>query len=126
MSLDANMFVFYVNDTAMSTQFYTDLLGQEPIHVEPTFVMFGLKSGLRLGLWSKQEVLPAAHMTGGGTELALQVPDDASVDLLYTQWLEKNIPMIQSPVMMDELYTFTCCDPDQHRIRIFSKGSRMV
>ena len=51
-----------------------------------------------LGLWSKRAVEPAATATGGGTELALAVDD-------------------QAPARMDFGYTFVAADPDRRRLR---------
>jgi hypothetical protein len=41
----------------LSSLFYQEILGQKPIEESPTFVMFTLKNGVMLGLWSKTILL---------------------------------------------------------------------
>ena len=49
---DAHFILLHVDSPAASARFYADLLGSEPLEQSPTFAMFALPSGLRLGLWS--------------------------------------------------------------------------
>lgn len=115
-----NMIILYVNNPSASANFYTDVLGQAPIETSSNFVLFVLESGMMLGLWSKQGVEPSAHITGGGTELAFKVNDNAAVDATHAQWCEHNRAVAQVPTQMDFGYTFVGLDPDGHRLRIFS------
>ncbi|MCE0724600.1 VOC family protein [Legionella resiliens] len=123
MYLDPNLIIFYVDDPRVSTSFYEQLLNSQPIESSPTFVMFLLKSGMRLGLWSKHSVEPRATALGNGGELSLQVRDDLVIDELYTLWHQQGIQIAQPPTMMDFGYTFVALDPDHHRLRIFSLNS---
>lgn len=120
MYLDPNLIIFYVNNPLVSTPFYEHLLKSQPIVSSPTFVMFLLKSGMRLGLWSTHSVEPRATVPGGGNELSLQVQNDHVIDELYTLWQQQGIPIAQPPTMMDFGYTFVALDPDNHRLRLVS------
>ncbi|WED44023.1 VOC family protein [Legionella cardiaca] len=116
---DPNSIIFYVKNPAASASFYMLLLNQQPIENSPTFVMFTLKPGLRLGLWSSQHAEPPATSLGGGGEIGLAVGDIDTVNRLHETWLQQGVTIIQSPVMMDFGFTFVALDPDNHRIRVF-------
>ncbi|KTD40356.1 VOC family protein [Legionella parisiensis] len=120
MYLDPNLIIFYVDAPLLSASFYEQLFKSHPIESSPTFVMFLLKSGMRLGLWSKHTVEPQATALGGGGELSLQVQNDHVINELYTFWQQQGIQIAQPPTMMDFGYTFVALDPDHHRLRIFS------
>ncbi|MCW8400059.1 drug:proton antiporter [Legionella sp. PATHC038] len=120
MHLDPNLVIFYVDNPLVSAPFYERILKSQPIQSSPTFVMFLLKAGMRLGLWSKHIVEPHVTLFGGGNELSLQVHDDCAIDALYSLWKKQGIQIAQTPTMMDFGYTFVALDPDNHRIRIFS------
>ncbi|STY30094.1 bleomycin resistance protein [Legionella wadsworthii] len=126
MNLDPNLIIFYVANPLVSASFYEGLLKSQPIESSPTFVMFSLKSGLRLGLWSKHTVEPDASALGGGGELSLQVAADHMIDELYSRWQQQGITIAQSPTRMDFGYTLVALDPDKHRIRVFSLSKRDV
>ncbi|HAT1129874.1 TPA: drug:proton antiporter [Legionella pneumophila] len=122
MTFDPNLVLFYVSDIEKSTRFYSELLNAQPIHTEPDYSMFLLKSGLRLGLWSQNSALPTPTALGGGSELAILVPNEQAVGELFKTYQTKNFKIIQEPTPMDFGYTFVTCDPDDHRIRFFSKN----
>lgn len=65
MLSDPNLVLFYVKNPAKSEEFYKNLLNTQPIESSPTFAMFVMKTGLRLGLWAQEEIEPKAHQTGG-------------------------------------------------------------
>ncbi|ARM35232.1 drug:proton antiporter [Legionella longbeachae] len=121
MLLDPNLVLFYVRNLEGSTNFYSELLNTHPIHTESDYVMFLLKSGLRLGLWSQSVVEPQPTLLGGGSELAFLVDSEPTVDKLFGYYQHKDFTIIQQPTHMDFGYTFVTCDPDGHRIRFFSK-----
>src|SRR5471030_736205 len=58
--IDPNFVLLYVDNPATSATFYAELLGKQPIESSPTFAMFALDSGVKLGLWSRHTVEPAA------------------------------------------------------------------
>ncbi|MGE7957260.1 VOC family protein [Pseudomonas sp. NPDC089530] len=118
MTITSTYLLLYVDSPATSANFYSRLLDKPPVELSPTFALFILDSGLKLGLWSRQDVEPAAQITGGGGELALAVADNQSVDRLHDQWAASGISIAQPPTTLDFGYTFVALDPDGHRIRV--------
>jgi predicted enzyme related to lactoylglutathione lyase len=116
---EPNFILLYVDDPAVSAAFYAALLGRPPVESAPTFVMFALASGVMLGLWSRQAVMPAPTGAGGG-EIAFAVADKAAVQTLHTEWRGRGLHIVQPPTDMVFGHTFTAVDPDQHRLRVFA------
>ena len=106
--------------TATSANFYSRLLDTPPVELNPTFALFILDNGVKLGLWSRHTVEPAARLTGGGGEVGFSLPDQAAVDALHDQWVARGATIIQSPTTLDFGYTFVAEDLDGHRLRAFS------
>ncbi|OLF55139.1 VOC family protein [Pseudomonas chlororaphis] len=119
MNVTSTYLLLYVASPATSAHFYSRLLDRPPVELSPTFALFILDSGLKLGLWSRNDVEPAAQVTGGGTELALAVADNQAVELLHEQWLVYGASIAQAPTTLDFGYTFVALDPDGHRVRVF-------
>ncbi|WP_315289352.1 VOC family protein [Serratia proteamaculans] len=115
-----NMTLLYVDNPENSAAFYRRLLGQAPVEISPTFALFVLSNGLKLAMWSKHGVEPAATATGGGGEIGFMCELPQQVDALYQQWREQGLEMIQPPVTLDFGYSFVACDPDGHRLRVYS------
>lgn len=115
-----NMTLLYVDNPENSAAFYHRLLGQAPVELSPTFALFVLSNGLKLAMWSKHSVEPAATATGGGGEIGFMCELPQQVDALYQQWREQGLEMIQPPVTLDFGYSFVACDPDGHRLRVYS------
>ncbi|NIX76967.1 VOC family protein [Microvirga terricola] len=113
---DPSLVILYVDRPEASAAFYADLLGQSPVEASPTFAMFALPSGFKLGLWARHTVEPAATGAGGGTELAFPVAD---VDAVYLDWAGRGLAVIQPPTEMDFGRTFVGLDPDGHRLRVY-------
>jgi catechol 2,3-dioxygenase-like lactoylglutathione lyase family enzyme len=109
-----------VDSPAISAAFYADLLGQEPVERSPTFAMFVLPSGLKLGLWGRHTVEPAASAATGGHELVFAVADRAAVQALYAAWGARGLRIAQTPTKLDFGFTCVALDPDGHRLRIFA------
>ena len=109
--------ILYVESPTASAAFYTDLLGQDPAELSPTFVMFALPSGIGLGLWSRRTVEPAATATGGGNEIAFTASD---VDAVHADWSARGLVIAQTPIDLDFGRTFVALDPDGHRLRVFA------
>ncbi|MBW1248207.1 VOC family protein [Pseudomonas tolaasii] len=120
MNTVAHYFLLYVDSPATSANFYSRLLGKPPVELNPTFALFILDSGVKLGLWSRHTVEPAATITGGGGEVGFSLPDNAAIDALHAQWVERGATIIQSPTTLDFGYTFVAQDLDGHRLRAFS------
>ncbi|MBU6953562.1 VOC family protein [Hahella sp. HN01] len=111
--------ILYVSNMPVSTAFYSNVLGKAPVESSPGFSLFVLESGWKLGLWAKQEVKPAADMTGGGAEIGLMLDSKEAVDAALEDLSAMQAKVIQAPTQMDFGYTFVVQDPDGHRIRVF-------
>lgn len=118
--MDPNFVILYVDNPEKSAAFYARLLEQDPVEVSPTFALFALSSGVRLGLWSKHTVAPAATLTGGGGELAFTVDSPDRVLAVHAHWQAQGLPLVQAPVAMDFGFTCVALDPDGHRLRVFA------
>ncbi len=116
---DPNMMILYVESPAASVTFYRSLLGKPPLEMSPTFAMFEMNAGTMLGLWSRQDVAPAATPAGGG-EIAFTMPDAAAVDAVHAEWRRRGLEIAQAPTDMDFGRTFVALDPDRHRLRVFA------
>ncbi|CAM3929504.1 VOC family protein [Serratia silvae] len=114
-----SMTMIYVDSPEKSAEFYRQLLGAEPVEQSPTFALFILNNGFKLGMWSKHTVEPAPTVIGGGTEICFICEQPQQVDALYQQWREKGLTMVQSPVELDFGYTFVATDLDGHRLRVY-------
>src|SRR4051794_13037280 len=109
--------ILYVDSPERSAAFYSALLEQAPIESSPTFAMFALPGGAKLGLWSRHTVEPAAQATGGGGELAFTAAD---IDEVHADWAARGLAIAQPPTEMDFGRTFVALDPDGHRLRVFA------
>ena len=118
--MNPNFVILYVDNPPRSAAFYKDLLGRAPVESSPTFALFVLDAGFKLGLWSRHTVEPATHATGGGNELCLAVDGKQQVDRMFADWGGRGLTVAQAPVEMDFGYTFVVLDPDQHRLRVFA------
>lgn len=119
MNTIAHYFLLYVDSPATSANFYSRLLDKPPVELNPTFALFILDNGVKLGLWSRHTVQPAAQLTGGGGEVGVSLTDQAAVDALHALWVERGATIIQSPTALDFGYTFVAQDLDGHRLRAF-------
>ncbi|KTC72568.1 bleomycin resistance protein [Legionella birminghamensis] len=115
--LEPSAVIIYVNDVAVSSQFYQELTGIEPDELSPVFSAFKLQNGMTIGLKSMQSVEPPVEGRGG-FELAFTVANNQQVDTLFAQWQKKGIPIAQSPTVLPYGYTFTGLDPDLNRLRV--------
>lgn len=117
---DPNFVILYVESATASAAFYAGLLGKPPVESSPGFAMFALSSGVMLGLWTRQTVLPVTSAAAGGAELAISVADAATVRTLHTDWRKRGLTIAQAPTDMDFGHTFVALDPDGHRLRVFA------
>jgi catechol 2,3-dioxygenase-like lactoylglutathione lyase family enzyme len=116
---DPGYVLLYVDEPAASAAFYTRVLGRDPVESSPSFVMFVLASGVKLGLWARSGVSPTP--TGhGGSELAFALDDRAAVDAMHADWAGRGVPIAQAPVDLDFGRAFLALDPDGHRLRVFA------
>jgi len=112
--------LLYVQDPMRSAAFYSHWLGLQPVESAPTFVLYVLSSGLKLGLWRRSDVQPQAQGGPGAMELAVAVAQPSAVDEVHAQWLAQALPVLQAPTAMDFGYTAVVADPDGHRLRVFA------
>ncbi|QLG94341.1 VOC family protein [Pseudomonas yamanorum] len=120
MQILDHYFLLYVDSPATSANFYSRLLDKPPVALNPTFALFMLNNGVKLGLWSRHAAEPSAQATGGGCEVGFRVAEPSTVDELHAHWVNQGVNIAQSPVEMDFGYTFTALDPDGHRLRVFT------
>ena len=120
--LTLNYILLAVADPAASAQFYTNLLGREPVENSPSFVLYVLPNGIKLGLWIAGEIDPAPR-PAGGVEITFSQTSEAEVRATHADWQAK-ATIIQQPQSMDFGFTFVAQDPDGHRLRVFSPAPR--
>jgi len=118
-----NYVLLYVSNVPASAVFYAELLGHGPVESHPTFALFILSSGLKLGLWSKQTVEPAAPAHTGGSELAFSVDNADAVRATHAAWAARGLPVAQPPTELDFGHSFVALDPDGHRLRVFAPSA---
>ena len=81
--------------------------------------MFQFPSGIKLGLWLRSDVSPAAAGGPGASEICFQEESDAAVDERFSDWTSKGAVIAQPSTRMSFGYTFTAHDPDGHRLRVY-------
>lgn len=111
--------ILYVTDVRRSAQFYADRLGLPILEESPGFAMLALPGGAMLGLWIKGGVQPAVTVAPGGSELALTLPDEATLHARHQDWATAGVHILSAPLAMDFGTSFTAADPDGHRLRLF-------
>ncbi|MBV8048444.1 MAG: VOC family protein [Paludibacterium sp.] len=110
--------VLYVDNPGASADFYSAVLEEMPVSASASFVLFEQDEGLRLGLWSRECVEPAATIAGGGAELVVVVEDEDAVDRRYEALSQRGLCIIQPPQDMEYGRSFVLLDPDGHRVRL--------
>ena len=117
MSVPALGFVLlFVENPLKSSEFYQKILGGNPVEESPTFVMFALKNGVMLGLWSKYTAEPRVDAPAGALEICF--PSE-NVDALYEEWEENMLLLLKNPQIWTLGVLFVALDPDGHRIRVY-------
>ncbi|MGB8468320.1 MAG: VOC family protein [Candidatus Babeliales bacterium] len=113
--------LLFVTDPVKSAEFYTHIFDIKPIALSPTFALFALSNGIKLGLWSRYTAEPRVEAMPGAMEICF--PCD-TIDSLYELWNKKGVTIGQKPTHMDFGYTFVALDPDSHRIRIYTSKEK--
>lgn len=121
MLFEPTTIVLYVDNIAISSKFYQDLLGIKPTEASPTFHTFKLSNGMDLSLKAKHSVELPADDNGRG-ELAFTLDNNKKIDALFSDWQEKNINMALPPTYVPYGYTFLALDPDGNRLRVVAMG----
>jgi len=120
-----NFVILYVDSPERSVPVYASLPGREPVESSPTSAMFVLDKGVKLGLWSRHTVEPAAAAAGGGGELVLALDNALAVDATHSDWAGRGLKILQAPTDMDFGRTFVALDPDGHRLRVYWPNEAM-
>ncbi|KQY33952.1 MULTISPECIES: VOC family protein [Rhizobium/Agrobacterium group] len=111
-------FVLPVESPAESAVFYMAMFGALPLELSPSYAVVLMNDALRLGLARKNKQ-PAA-VNANDAELPIFVAGREGVDALHDEWRRKGVTIVQEPAASDSDYTFTCTDPDGHRLRVFT------
>jgi len=112
-----------VKDPQRSAKLYDQLLGLAPVESAPTFVLYVMPNGFKLGLWSVADMQPTAKPPGV-VELSFSLPDEASVRKTFAAWTALGLEVVQEPTRMDFGFTCVVADPDGHRLRPFVLAER--
>jgi len=111
--------ILYVADVAASKAFYADVLSLS-VHMDtPGFAMLAFSSGLELGLWQRDTVVPAVSGTPGAQEIAVPLRDADTLHTRYDALKAGGVPIAQEIEQLGFGLAFTITDPDGHRIRHF-------
>jgi catechol 2,3-dioxygenase-like lactoylglutathione lyase family enzyme len=116
--------LLFVENPPASAAFYAALFDCQPVESSPTFALFALASGIKLGLWSRRDAEPPVISRGGGSELGIPVADDRALEALHADWKARGLAIVQGPTDMDFGRTFVALDPDGHRLRVFRLAAR--
>jgi predicted enzyme related to lactoylglutathione lyase len=120
-----NYLLLAVDDPQRSAALYSRIFDSQPVQSSPTFVLYSLPTGMRVGLWARSEMKPAAHAPGG-VEVTFREDDAATVKSTYARWKTLGLAIAQEPTEMDFGFTFVAEDTDGHRLRVFSRGEAPV
>lgn len=113
-------FLVHVTDPVTSAAFYGDVLGRAPVEVSPTFVLFVLDGGIKVGLWAKESVVPASGGAPGALEIGIPFATPAAVDAAHAASVARGHAVLQAPTDVDFGRSAMIADPDGHRIRLFA------
>lgn len=96
-------------------------LNAAPVEFSPTFCLFVLENGLKLGLWCKHTVEPALQQydSVASSEVLFAVSGKQNVDDLYQRWgMELEVTITHKPQKLDFGYAFVGLDIDGHRLSV--------
>lgn len=109
-------FILPVESPAESAVFYMAMFGALPLELSPSYAVVLMNDALKLGLARKSRAHAVASMRD--VELPIRVAGREGVDALHDEWRRKGVTILQEPVSSETDYTFTCADPDGHRLRV--------
>jgi catechol 2,3-dioxygenase-like lactoylglutathione lyase family enzyme len=116
-----NYLLLAVRDPLKSAELYSKLLGREPVEKAPTFVLYVLPTGLKIGLWLANEMEPKPN-AAGGIEISFSEDSKEAVRATFEEWTKLGLTVLQEPTEMDFGFTFVVEDSDGHRLRPFVLG----
>lgn len=111
-------YILPVESPAESAVFYMAMFGAMPLELSPTYAVVQMNDELKLGLKARRK-MPVA-MNANDAELPIVVAGREGVDALHDEWQRKGVMILQPPAEIGHGYTFTCADPDGHRLRVFT------
>jgi uncharacterized glyoxalase superfamily protein PhnB len=111
--------LFYVADIARSSAFYSDLFDLKPTVASPFYAMYKLDTGFEFAIYDRNKLQPPAAAMSASAELGFTVADNAALNALHREWIEKGIEIIMPPMKMyfGGIH-FMGLDPDGHRLRV--------
>ena len=118
-----NYLLLAVANPAKSSALYSKLLGVEPVENSPTFVLYVLPNGIKIGLWIASEIEPKAK-PAGGVEISFTEDSKDAVRATYDAWKAAGAKIVQEPTDMDFGFTFVAEDLDGNRLRPFVLADR--
>ena len=118
-----NYLLLAVANPAKSSALYSKLLGVEPVENSPTFVLYVLPNGIKIGLWIASEIEPKAK-PAGGVEISFTEDSKDAVRATYDAWKAAGAKIVQEPTEMDFGFTFVAEDLDGNRLRPFVLADR--
>lgn len=118
-----NYLLLAVKSPTESAKLYTKLLGVEPVDHSPTFVLYVLPNGIKIGLWLASDIAPAPR-PAGGIEISFTEPSREAVTKTYEAWRALGVKVVQEPTDMPFGFTFVVEDADGHRLRPFVLAER--
>lgn len=107
-----------VDNPLRSAELYDRVLGTAPVDRAPTFVLYILPNGMKVGLWSKSEMQPPPT-PAGGVEISFTFTDKDELRAAFRDWTALGLRPLQAPTEMDFGFTCVAVDPDGHRLRSF-------
>ncbi|WP_374812739.1 VOC family protein [Aeromonas allosaccharophila] len=113
-----NSLIIYVENVALSTDFYKKILNVEPLETYEEFSVFPISSDFILGIQAKSGIDPKPQPQFGGFEMCLADVTEDDVDAIYQEWKKLGITFELEPTHLDFGYTFVGVDPDGHRLRV--------
>ena len=118
-----NYLLLAVKSPAESAKLYTQLLGVEPVENSPTFVLYVLSNGIKIGLWLASDIAPTPK-PAGGIEISFSEAGRDAVLRTYEAWRALGVKVVQEPTDMPFGFTFVVEDADGHRLRPFVLAER--
>jgi len=118
--LTPSYFLIHVANPTASADFYSRLLGIEPVEASSTFVLFVFAGGIKLGLWKRDTVVPTSTGAPGALEVGILLETVAEVDDLHERCVKAGRTIVQAPTDLDFGRSLTLADPDGHRLRFFA------
>ena len=118
--LTPSYFLIHVANPTVSANFYSALLGVEPVEVSPTFVLYVFAGGIKLGLWKRDTVVPESTGAPGSLEVGILLATADEVDELHARCVKAGHTIVQAPTDLDFGRSLTLADPDGHRLRFFA------